>query len=260
MCNTGTKTRGALIVLEGIDRSGKTTQSEKLLEYFKKEGRSARIQKFPDRDEPRTGQLINEYLSNGKDINDSKQIIHLLFSDNRWALADRMRNELKAGMTLIVDRYSFSGVTYSMAKDLDRNWVCQPEVGLPRPDLVLFFDVDPDKTSSRDGFGDEVMERSEFQKKVYANVQQIFNDKYWRRIDGTDSLENVHANVLAEVKKSLPCVRSFSTDNCSLAEDTDQGWEIGSEIGPAIKVPSPDTDEYGVILENLGYVIKCFEK
>lgn len=39
--------RGALIVLEGLDRSGKTTQSSKLLEYFQKKGQKARIQRFP---------------------------------------------------------------------------------------------------------------------------------------------------------------------------------------------------------------------
>ncbi|KAI1708388.1 thymidylate kinase domain-containing protein [Ditylenchus destructor] len=218
MCNTGTKTRGALIVLEGIDRSGKTTQSEKLLKYLKQEGRDARIQRFPDRGEKITGKLIDEYLRNAKDINDSKQVMHLLFSANRWALAEKMREDLKEGTTLIVDRYSFSGVTYSMAKDLDKNWVCQPEVGLPRPDLVLFFDVDPDETSSRDGFGDEVMETSEFQKKVYANVQQIFNDRYWRKINAGDTIENVHANVVAEVNKVLASVGNSKVEYMDMSD------------------------------------------
>ncbi|KAI1706946.1 mitochondrial f1F0-ATP synthase, subunit f domain-containing protein [Ditylenchus destructor] len=180
--------------------------------------RKDEVRGFRDREEPRTGELIDEYLRNAKDINDSKQVMHLLFSANRWALADRMRNELKAGMTLIVDRYSFSGVTYSMAKDLDRNWVCQPEVGLPRPDLVLFFDVDPDKTSSRDGFGDEVMETSEFQKKVYANVQQIFNDKYWRKINAGNTIENVHANVVAEVKKVFASLGNSEIEDMDLSD------------------------------------------
>jgi dTMP kinase len=40
-------TRGSFIVLEGLDRSGKTTQSEKLLEYFRSQGREARIRRFP---------------------------------------------------------------------------------------------------------------------------------------------------------------------------------------------------------------------
>jgi dTMP kinase len=45
-CN-GHKARGLLIVLEGLDRSGKTTQAHLLLEYFKQLGLDARIQRFP---------------------------------------------------------------------------------------------------------------------------------------------------------------------------------------------------------------------
>lgn len=43
----GTLTRGALIVLEGLDRSGKSTQALRLCEYLKSQGRQARIQCFP---------------------------------------------------------------------------------------------------------------------------------------------------------------------------------------------------------------------
>jgi len=46
-----------------------------------------------------------------------------------------------------------------MAKGINKCWACQPEVGLIRPDLVLFFDVSPDNTSKRGGFGEEIMER-----------------------------------------------------------------------------------------------------
>lgn len=93
---------------------------------------------FVDRKEPRLGPLIDDFLRNAKDLNDSRELIHLLFSANRWALASQIREELKNGTTLVVDRYSYSGITYSLAKGLDPLWTCQPEVGLPRPDLVIF--------------------------------------------------------------------------------------------------------------------------
>ncbi|CAK5097431.1 unnamed protein product [Meloidogyne enterolobii] len=149
--------RGLLIVLEGLDRSGKTTQARLLLEHFKSLGIDARIQRFPDREEPTTGPAINKFLKNAKNLNENSEAIHLLFSANRWLLNSKMREELLSGRNLIVDRYS--GIAYSMAKGINKCWACQPEVGLIRPDLVLFFDVSPENTSKRGGFGEEIMER-----------------------------------------------------------------------------------------------------
>nr|CAD2190616.1 unnamed protein product [Meloidogyne enterolobii] len=193
--------RGLLIVLEGLDRSGKTTQARLLFEHFKSLGIDARIQRFPDREEPTTGPAINKFLKNAKNLNENSEAIHLLFSANRWLLNSKMREELLSGKNLIVDRYS--GIAYSMAKGINKCWACQPEVGLIRPDLVLFFDVSPDNTSKRGGFGEEIMERSEFQQIVYEKMAMLFDKNSWKRIDASLSIENVHENILKEVSLLL---------------------------------------------------------
>lgn len=46
--------------------------------------------------------------------------------------------------------------------------------------MVLFFDIDPTVAHSRDGFGDEVMEKSDFQRAVYAQLQSIYNKDFWK--------------------------------------------------------------------------------
>ena len=73
--------RGALIVLEGLDRSGKTSQSSKLLTYLEGLGHSAELWRFPDRS-TNVGKMISMYLSNKSQLDD--HTIHLLFSANRW--------------------------------------------------------------------------------------------------------------------------------------------------------------------------------
>lgn len=73
--------RGALIVLEGLDRSGKTSQSSRLLSYLKGLGFSAESWHFPDRNTG-VGLMISSYLSNQSHLDD--HAIHLLFSANRW--------------------------------------------------------------------------------------------------------------------------------------------------------------------------------
>lgn len=73
--------RGALVVLEGLDRCGKSTQSNKLHKYLEGLGHLAELWRFPDRTTS-VGQMISSYLSNQSQLDD--RAIHLLFSANRW--------------------------------------------------------------------------------------------------------------------------------------------------------------------------------
>ena len=72
------------------------------------------------------------------------------------------------------DRYYYSGIVYSAAKDnpqLPLTWAREPEVGLPRPDLVVFLDLEPQEAEQRGGFGGEKYERRELQR----NVRRLFH-------------------------------------------------------------------------------------
>lgn len=77
----GAKPRGALIVVEGLDRSGKSTQCAKLRSFLESSGHPTELWRFPDR-ETSVGQMISAYLSNKSQLDD--RTIHLLFSANRW--------------------------------------------------------------------------------------------------------------------------------------------------------------------------------
>lgn len=73
--------RGALIVLEGLDRCGKTSQCSKLLSFLEESGHAVESWRFPDRNTG-VGQMISSYLTNESHLDD--HAIHLLFSANRW--------------------------------------------------------------------------------------------------------------------------------------------------------------------------------
>lgn len=79
-CNSD-NSRGSLIVLEGLDRSGKTSQSNSLVSHLKDKGVSVELWRFPDRTTV-IGQMISAYLANESELDD--RAIHLLFSANRW--------------------------------------------------------------------------------------------------------------------------------------------------------------------------------
>ena len=79
--SSGKESRGALVVLEGLDRSGKSSQSSRLVSYLKGQGISAELWRFPDRT-TNVGQMVSAYLTNTSQFDD--HTIHLLFSANRW--------------------------------------------------------------------------------------------------------------------------------------------------------------------------------
>ncbi|KAK7420221.1 Thymidylate kinase [Neonectria punicea] len=158
--------RGAFIVLEGLDRSGKTTQVKLLEQRFVEEGRPVKVMRFPERSTP-IGQMIDAYLKSDVEMED--HVIHLLFSANRWEAVSLIQSLLAAGTTILCDRYYHSGIVYSAAKQnatLPLSWARAPEQGLPRPDLVLFLDLEEAQAKARGGWGGEVYEKAETQRRV----------------------------------------------------------------------------------------------
>ncbi|KAH9839988.1 thymidylate kinase [Rhodofomes roseus] len=164
--------RGAFIVLEGLDRSGKSTQAAMLVDRLKQEGVDVKLMRFPDRSTP-IGKMIDSYLRSHSELDD--HAIHLLFSANRWEFASTISATLKAGTTIVCDRYAFSGIAFSFCKpsNMPYEWCRAPDVGLPAPDLTLFIDVGLDMVRARGGFGDERYETEEVQSKVKEVFERI---------------------------------------------------------------------------------------
>lgn len=91
----------------------------------------------------------------------------------------KIKQLLYEGTTLVIDRYSFSGVAYSTAKpNLNFEWCCKPEEGLPKPDVVFLLNVSEKVLLSRAGFGDERYEKSEFQQTALKNLLKLKDDTW----------------------------------------------------------------------------------
>ena len=105
-----------------------------------------------------------------KEIDLSKEEIHKLFSQNRHECKHRILSFLNCGVDVVIDRYSYSGIAYSVASGLDTDWCKSHEKDLPIPDIVFFLDIDPWKASQRFGYGKERFEKLEFQKNVMGYV------------------------------------------------------------------------------------------
>lgn len=217
--------RGAMIVIEGLDRSGKSTQCELLCRSLEKEGHRVKRMRFPgkiiqlvslsweyysydiqsDRTTP-TGKSIDAYLNGKAEVED--HAIHLLFSANRWEAAAQIRKDIIDGITVVVDRYSYSGAIYSAAKDnpdLSLEWAWPMEIGLPRPDLLIFLDIEPEKAQERGGYGNERYENWRMQSSVRHLFHELFKLQCASdavEVDAGRSIDLVQHDVLHAVRKA----------------------------------------------------------
>lgn len=194
-------TRGRFILIEGGDRVGKTTQTLRIVDALRERGRTVATVSFPDRSTA-IGGLINSHLR-GENPELDATALHLLFSANRREHCAWMRETLEAGTDLVVDRYSFSGVAYSMARGLSGDWAEGVEEGVVMPDVMFVLHCDPDIASTRDGYGDERFETLPLQRRVHAVMLELDARKFARTSYALDVSRRTPDDVHEEIMKLL---------------------------------------------------------
>lgn len=208
MCSSG---RGAFIVFEGCDRVGKTTQARLLLETMRKYGKKCEMVAFPDRTTD-LGKFIDQYLKGNVEM-ETKEA-HLVFAANRHAAVEKMKRRLQDGCNLVVDRYTYSGIAYTLAKrttSMGLEWAKLQDVGILKPDCVIFFDLSPREAASRSGFGTERLEAIELQEGVYQIMKKLGeeNKDIWKTVDASQPMTNLAIeiwNIVEPVLKSVSFV------------------------------------------------------
>jgi len=210
--------RGAFILFEGVDRCGKTTQASKLVESLNQSGVASELWRYPDRTTT-IGKMIDDYLQCKADSDDAS--MHLLFAANRWEKKKMMEEKLRAGVTLVVDRYGYSGVAFTSAKKLpglDQQWCKHSETGLVKPDCLMYMEISEDAAKKRGGFGEERYETTEMQK----NVREVFADlreDWWNVVDADRTIE--------EVQKDVQTIAKDAVERCKRGKELEHfepGW------------------------------------
>ncbi|MCM1199126.1 MAG: hypothetical protein NC308_09575 [Clostridium sp.] len=142
-----------LIVLEGLDGAGKSTQVKRLRKYLERVCHGLEYIHFPWYDAPVYGGLISRFLRGDFGSNEAvhPQLVALLFAEDRHGAAADMKRVLAEGGAVLLDRYVYSNIAYQCAKLEDstekealRDWIFNTEYGdfgLPVPDLNIFLDV-----------------------------------------------------------------------------------------------------------------------
>jgi dTMP kinase len=178
--------RGKLIILEGIDGSGTTTQAGRLTRKFKEAGLPVHLTAQPSKGP--FGLLIRDILQKKIDVFKksvpSWQTMSLMFAADRKDQQDReIEPLLKSGKNVICDRYLYSSVIYqSTGSDYPEaeKWIMKINKFIIEPDIVFFLSLSAEKSAKRRaarGDAKEIFDAFEFQQKLvkgYLKLKELF--------------------------------------------------------------------------------------
>ena len=193
-------TKGKIIVLEGTDKAGKTTQSRMLAEALKASGKVCVIIDFPDYNTP-IGMEIKAFLDGKRDY--PAEAKHLLFSANRWEKKKEIESMVENGTIVVMNRYWESNLIYGAANGIDSSWLLKLDKGLPKEDLVVVILVNPGTSSKRAETQDTFESDPQLASRAYKNYLKFAKQFRWKVIDGSKSKDQVHQEVMKIIRKEL---------------------------------------------------------
>lgn len=199
--NESPNSPGRLIVVEGIDGAGKSTQVRRLAEALTAAGRTVVTSREPT-DGPWGRKLRASAESTRLSLADE---LHAFIEDRKQHVAEVIRPALAAGAIVLLDRYYFSTMAYQGARGADVAEIRRANEAIaPRPDLVLLVDFDPQTalTRIRESRGDvpnefEQLDQLRAIRKIFLDTAAA--DKTFRIIDGHGTADEVSARLWTAV-------------------------------------------------------------
>lgn len=222
------KNKGKLIVIDGLDGSGKSTQFELIANKLRSINLPVKAISFPDYDNP-SSSLVKMYLSGefSKDANDvNAYAASSFYAVDRYASYKLYwENNYYNGDIVLASRYVSSNAIHQMVKLSKNDWdnyLCwlkdyeYVKLGLPKPDLVIFLDMPIDVS------------------------QKLLSNRY----SGDESKKDIHESNIEYLN---------SCRNSALYAASKQNWKIinCSENGQPFPVNVISDKIYELILDNI---------
>ncbi|HOZ36975.1 MAG TPA: dTMP kinase [bacterium] len=223
--------KGKLIIIEGIDGSGKATQTKKLVERLRQEGENVETFSFPRHGQKFFGVLVDQYLNNefGDAATLDPRVSSLFFACDRWEAKAMLDKWLESGKIVVLDRYATSNMGHQISKISDPkkrdemlDWLVELEFKtfkIPEPDIVIFLDVNVDTVTrlieqrslagkeyikgKKDGLENN-LEHLQRARDTYRYLAKQFD--YWHIVDCVEAgqllpIEKIHERIWTIIKK-----------------------------------------------------------
>jgi len=187
--------KGILIVFEGIDGSGKSTQAEILLNRLQEEDFD--VVYFREPSKGKWGRKIKKKALHPDSLSPEEEL-DLFLKDRKENVEKNLKPALQKKRVVILDRYYFSTIAYQGAKGIDEKLIKRMnEEFVVEPDLVFIFDIDPQKGLERienRKKKDRLFEREDYLVKV-REIFRSFKGEKFVHIDALKSEEEISKEI-----------------------------------------------------------------
>ena len=195
--------KGFLIVIEGIDGAGKSTQAEILMNRLQERGFD--VVYFREPSGSRWGQEIKRKALDQDSITPEEEL-ELFQKDRKENVEKNLKPALERNKIVVLDRYYFSTIAYQGAKGIDEERIKRMnEEFAVKPDLVFILDIDPheglDRIRNRSK-KDRLFERADYLAKV-REIFRGFKGKKFIHIDARMPVEVISARIEKNVLRLL---------------------------------------------------------
>jgi dTMP kinase len=186
---------GYLIVFEGIDGAGKSSQAEILMKTLREKGFS--VVSFREPSAGKWGREIKRKAAHPDSLSPEEEL-ELFQKDRKENVDKNLKPALREKKIVILDRYYFSTIAYQGAKGIDRERIKKVnERFVVEPDLVFFLDVDPQEGLERiknRRKKDRLFEREEYLVKVRAIFRSFRGERFFH-LDASKPKKEISAQI-----------------------------------------------------------------
>ncbi|MFE7821382.1 dTMP kinase [Priestia megaterium] len=189
-----------IITFEGLDKSGKKSQSELLYQALYERGYNVEKSEFHRYDTP-TGQLIRKFLDGEYQAN--QLAIECIMAADKYAQLDWFEEIKEKTDVLILDRYLTSQFVYSTANGVDIDFTLNLLDRMPEPNFEFFLDISPEESMKRKGKwgeNDKYESDNALLSKARDNYLRIMTIEQESDraliLDGTKEVEELHKQIL----------------------------------------------------------------
>ncbi len=189
--------KGAFITIYGVNNLGKTTHVNILADRLRGMGFEVKTLKYPVYDIEPTGSFINSVLRSGVQ-KISEEELQMWYVLNRYQYQAELKALLDAGVFVIAEDYSGTGIAWGMAKGLDEDWICGLNEKLIHPDLAVLFE------GARQMQAKEkihIHEQNDDLAEKCKSVHSYLADKFgWQRVEVEEEKDDTAAGLWAVVE------------------------------------------------------------
>lgn len=197
------KDRGQFIVIYASNNLGKSEQAKRLASNFIMEGKQVLVIKYPIYELAPTGPMINKILRNpeelGREVSELELQTH--FAQNRRDFQQTLVNILNAGIPIIAEDYTGTGIAWGMTRGIDIETLEELNKDLLIPDISILLDGDRFTTSIEKKHRNESESSSIWNKNRQIHLRLA--ERYgWKVIHANQSVDNVGKDVARVINEN----------------------------------------------------------